>query len=66
MPLKRLTTMSDSFYSLEDVARILQISVATVRKLVANGDIPAIRIGKQWRVTREAFEAYVAKQGKSS
>jgi len=58
--------MSDSFYSLEDVARILQISVATVRKLVANGDIPAIRIGKQWRVTREAFEAYVARQGKSS
>jgi excisionase family DNA binding protein len=43
-------------YSLEQVADRLGLQVRTVRGYVRSGRLKAIRIGKQYRVTREALE----------
>jgi excisionase family DNA binding protein len=43
-------------YSLEQVAQRLGLQVRTVRSYVRSGRVKAIRIGKQYRVTREALE----------
>jgi len=43
-------------YSLEQVAERLGLQVRTVRSYVRNGRLKAIRIGKQYRVTRESLE----------
>jgi excisionase family DNA binding protein len=43
-------------YSLEQVAERLALQVRTVRSYVRSGRLKAIRIGKQYRVTRESFE----------
>jgi excisionase family DNA binding protein len=43
-------------YSLEQVAERLGLQVRTVRGYVRSGRLKAIRIGKQYRVTREALE----------
>ena len=44
------------FYSLEQVAERLGLQVRTVRSYVRSGRLKAIRIGKQYRVTRESLE----------
>jgi excisionase family DNA binding protein len=46
----------DRLYSLEQVAERLGLQVRTVRSYVRGGRLKAIRIGKQYRVTREALE----------
>src|ERR1700736_4811365 len=43
-------------YSLEQVADRLGLQVRTVRGYVRSGRLKAIRIGKQYRVTRQALE----------
>jgi excisionase family DNA binding protein len=43
-------------YSLDQVAERLGLHVRTVRAYVRNGRLKAIRIGKQYRVTRESLE----------
>ncbi len=54
--------MAEKFYTVEDVARILQISVSTVRKLINDGDLRSIRIGKQIRVPESALNEYIERQ----
>jgi excisionase family DNA binding protein len=44
-------------YSLEQVAERLGLHVRTVRGYVRSGRLKAVRIGKQYRVTRDALEA---------
>lgn len=46
-----------SLYSLEDVASRLGLHVRTVRGYVRSGRLKAIKIGKQYRVSREGLEA---------
>ncbi len=43
-------------YSLEQVAERLGLQVRTVRGYVRSGRLKAIRIGKQYRVSRESLE----------
>lgn len=38
-----------------EVARHLRISTATVRRMVSDGELPALRIGKQLRIPRAAL-----------
>jgi excisionase family DNA binding protein len=49
-------TTETRLYSLEQVAERLGLQVRTVRSYVRSGRLKAIRIGKQYRVTRECLE----------
>jgi excisionase family DNA binding protein len=51
------------FYSLEQVAERLGLHVRTVRGYVRGGSLNAVRIGKQYRVTREDLEAITGQFG---
>jgi excisionase family DNA binding protein len=46
-------------YSLDQVAERLGLHVRTVRAYVRTGRLNAIRIGKQYRVTREELESII-------
>lgn len=46
------------FLSVKDVARIMDISIPTVRKLFDKRDFPAIRVGRRVLVSEEAFMQY--------
>ncbi len=50
-------------YTVEEVAQMLRVSSATVRRLIENGELKAIRVGKQLRISKEAFEDYKEKAG---
>jgi excisionase family DNA binding protein len=52
--------MEDELLKVEEVAGRLRISSATVRRLLARGDIPARKVGlRQWRVSAAALKAYI-------
>jgi excisionase family DNA binding protein len=55
--------MDARFFTLSDVAVLLNIAPAQVYTLVRNGDLPAIKIGArgQWRVEDRVLESYIAK-----
>jgi excisionase family DNA binding protein len=52
--------MEDELLTVDEVATKLKVSPATVRRLLAKGDIPARKIGpRQWRVSSAALTAYL-------
>lgn len=51
-------------YTVEEVAKILRVSTATVRRLLKAGEIEGFPVGNQWRVTQEALDKYMRKQTK--
>lgn len=44
------------------VADLLQVSLRTVRRLIADGRLPVVRIGHSVRVSKEAFEGLLTEQ----
>jgi excisionase family DNA binding protein len=50
--------MGDEFYTLEQVAELLELHVRTVRSYVRDGRIKAVRIGKQYRVARADLQVF--------
>jgi excisionase family DNA binding protein len=49
--------MPQELYSVEQVADLLGLHVRTVRNYVRDGKLPAVRIGKQYRIARADVEA---------
>ncbi len=46
----------------EDVLSYLRINARTVYRLIREGDLRAVRVGRQWRVRRQDLERFVAAQ----
>ena len=47
--------------TLKQVADRLNVSESTVRKLVKSGQLKAVRVGVQIRITEESLEEYIRK-----
>jgi excisionase family DNA binding protein len=55
----------DTLLTAEDVARIMKVSIRTVRRWVATGQIEIVEIGKQdYRITREALTRFIQERQK--
>lgn len=50
--------MAVAVYSAEQVADILGLHVRTVRGYVRDGRLPAVRMGKQYRITEQDLRAF--------
>lgn len=49
-------------YTAEEVAKMLRVSVATIRRLIKTGEIEAIQVGNQYRITQDALDRYASKK----
>ncbi len=49
----------EELLTIEEVARILRISVQTVRRMIDEGELRAIKIRGQWRIKREDLQNYI-------
>ncbi len=54
IPTSRLLTVAD-------VAECLRVNAKTVRRWIATGELPAYKVGRQWRVAEEDLWAFLAK-----
>ena len=52
--------MSKEFYTAKEVASIATVCQATVRGWAATGKLPAIKMGRGWRVPAAAVDALKA------
>jgi len=50
--------MNTEFYSVEQLARILQLHPKTILRFIHEGTIKAQKIGRSWRVSQEALKEY--------
>lgn len=50
-----------SFMTVAEVAKLMRVSKMTVYRLVHNGDLPAIRVGRSFRVPEDAVHEYLRK-----
>lgn len=47
------------FLTVAEVAGIMRVSRMTVYRLVHSGDLPAVRVGKSYRVPQKAVDDYL-------
>ena len=53
--------MAQPLYSVEQVANLLGLHVKTVRTYVRDGRLKAVRIGKQYRISRDDLETFTGR-----
>ena len=51
-----------SWLTLAEVAALFQVSAPTVAKMIESEGLPAIRIGKQWRLRRDEIERWAGEK----
>ena len=47
-------------YTLDEVANILKVSRRTLYTYVKEGMLPAVKMGKYWRVSQENLQAFIS------
>jgi len=62
MPAHELGDISDlKFLTVADVAALMRVSKMTVYRLVHGGELPAVRVGRSFRVTEDDVNEYLRK-----
>ena len=56
------TEMDKKMLKPTEVAESLNVARSTVNRLIRNGDIKAIRVGRVYRIPAEELEKYLAKE----
>ncbi|WP_110180458.1 helix-turn-helix domain-containing protein [Nocardioides solisilvae] len=49
------------FLTIAEVAAMMRVSKMTVYRLVHNGELPAVRVGRSFRVTEDDVDEYLRK-----
>jgi len=52
------------FYTIEEVAKMLKVSEATVRRLIRNGQLEAVPVGSQYRISQEGLDKFLSRRKK--
>lgn len=51
--------MQPGFMKVEEVAHIMRVSKMTVYRLIHSGELPAVRVGRSFRVAEKSVEEYL-------
>lgn len=54
--------MDEGFLTTDDVLEYLKVNLRTVYRLIKAGDIPAVRVGRQWRFRKRDLDAWLESQ----
>ncbi len=58
--MDRETSARGGFLTVAEVAGMLRVSTMTVYRLIKAGELPAVRIGKSYRLANEDVDRFVA------
>jgi PTS system nitrogen regulatory IIA component len=62
---ERIAAMDEEILDVDGAARILGVSTKTVYNLARKGEIPAMRIGREWRFALKNLREWVANASKA-
>jgi len=57
--LRPAESLGDRLLMVREVAELMRVSNMTVYRLIKAGDLPAIRVGKNFRIRRSDVEGYL-------
>ena len=57
---------TDRLWTVSEVAEHMRVSNMTVYRLIKSGELPAIRVGKNYRIRNSHLDAYFAGAGVST
>ena len=60
IPLSQPNYARSRFLTVSEVAEMLRVSSMTVYRLINSGELPAVRIGKSFRLREEDVDKYLA------
>ncbi len=55
-----------SFLTPQEVADLLRVSVYTVRRWIKEGDLPAYKVGRGWRISEPDLGRWLGKHNRSA
>lgn len=47
--------MGAKFYTPDEIAALMKVSPTTIRRMCQDGEIQAVRFGRQWRISEDDF-----------
>ena len=50
------------FLTVAEVADLMRVSTMTVYRLIKSGELPAVRVGKSYRLREEDIDSFLAKR----
>ena len=53
------TAIAGEVYTVEEVAAIFRVPVDTIRRLIRRGDLPALRLGRSYRVPKRVVARFL-------
>ena len=53
---------SQQFLTTDDVLGYLRVNARTIYRLIRAGELPAVRIGRQWRIRRADLDDWITHQ----
>lgn len=56
------TNQVNEIMTIEQVARYLSLHELTVRRLARDGNIPAFKVGRQWRIKRKLLDSWIERE----
>lgn len=59
-------TVLPAFLTTEEVLGWLKVTPRTIYRLIRAGELPAVRVGRQWRFRRSDLENWLARNATSS
>ena len=60
--VQHIMNVNDEVWTVQQLARMLNLSVAAVQKRIQRGTIPAHKQGKYWYILKSEYIAYIKKQ----
>ena len=58
--MDRVTSARGEFWTVAEVAAMLRVSTMTVYRLIKAGDLPAVRVGRSYRLAAADVDRFVA------
>lgn len=53
----------ENLLTVKEVAALLRVSAQTLYKMLEQGDIPAVKVGSQWRFERDKIRDWIEARG---
>ena len=57
---------SNSFYTVEQVAELLQVHWQTVLNYIKGGKLEAVKLGRGYRISKEALDKFIKQNSSKS